>query len=318
MKHSHELGASFRLYCERQQKPSRFDQEADIPPPTPVAAPLPVEKPTMEIAINHCANRNFLASRSTHDEVFTKSGTVVTVKGRSMDPAIAAAPDAGRPLYLHLTAPNAEQLNRGAALINAWVKAGAIAAAVTATTTTASGGAVAAVPVALTATSAAGTETNLTPSGLAAYNGQFLSCPYVAKQPGFGGIMIRVLVGIDSSRSGYFNPVPKLLGPRGDYMRHIETQANVTVHIMGVGAKHEIEEPLYILIVGPHTQAVENARALTESLIAARGPFSRLLHVCWTADISGSDLLLSFFLSIFFVIYSSPRPRFCINSARSY
>lgn len=65
----------------------------------------------------------------------------------------------------------------------------------------------------------------------------WMDSPFISRPPTSGGIMMRVLVGIGATASVHFNALASLLGPRGDFLRHIELASKASLHLLGAGTK---------------------------------------------------------------------------------
>ncbi|KAJ3081853.1 hypothetical protein HK102_002095, partial [Quaeritorhiza haematococci] len=82
----------------------------------------------------------------------------------------------------------------------------------------------------------------------------------------------KVFVGIEPDRT--FNVRAKLVGPQGQYVKHIQNQTNTRVQLKGRGSgfiEHhsgtEAAEALHIHVTGTSQEAVDNAKKLCEDLI---------------------------------------------------
>jgi hypothetical protein len=120
------------------------------------------------------------------------------------------APDeSDRPLHLRLSATTSTQLARGAALIASWIAAANVAAPSSAASSSSSSSS----SSSFTGHSSMGHAPGA--SGMPSFSGPVHMSAYVSKPPGFGGINLRILVGLDpSATQGLFQPIAKLLGPR--------------------------------------------------------------------------------------------------------
>jgi len=89
-----------------------------------------------------------------------------------------------------------------------------------------------------------------------------------------GNIIHKVFVGMENCESS-FNLVSRILGPKGQFIKHIATTTNVKVFLKGSGSgytegpeKKESTEPLHIFISGDMSSNVSHAISLAENLIA--------------------------------------------------
>ncbi|KAH3765980.1 eukaryotic type KH-domain type I [Pelomyxa schiedti] len=87
------------------------------------------------------------------------------------------------------------------------------------------------------------------------------------------GLVAKVYLGIENPDKD-FGVVPRILGPKGSYVKHIttETRAKVQLHGQGSGfvepgSNQESPEPLHILIQAPTQSSLDSAKALAESLV---------------------------------------------------
>lgn len=216
--------------------PTGMTPPAGLPPP-PGLPPGPAHAPavlTREIEINQSKNKAALTRKATHEQIFEATGTTVSIRGRYKPPGDTSTDE--RPLHLLLHAPTAEALDKAEAqlreLMGPPVSAAEAAAAAAAATATAASAA------------AAGAK------------GVFEAKVPVELGPGFSGGSVR----------------GKVLGPRGTYIRHIETEAGVRVQLVG---GHEPilpgqpVEPLTIEITAGSERQLALAKELAESLVRA-------------------------------------------------
>jgi hypothetical protein len=85
---------------------------------------------------------------------------------------------------------------------------------------------------------------------------------------------VKVPVGIDPMADPKFPLIGKILGPKGQFVKHIANETGTKVQLKGRGSGYiesqtqmESHEPLYLHIIGPNPKSVVDAKALAESLI---------------------------------------------------
>ncbi|KAG0056017.1 hypothetical protein BGZ83_006630 [Gryganskiella cystojenkinii] len=83
----------------------------------------------------------------------------------------------------------------------------------------------------------------------------------------------RVEIGIDSER--FFNIRAKVVGPGGQYVKHVQNETRTRVQLKGQGSgfleietERESDEPLYINILGRSQEDVDDAERLCKDLVA--------------------------------------------------
>ncbi|KAG0378717.1 hypothetical protein BGX24_003004 [Mortierella sp. AD032] len=92
----------------------------------------------------------------------------------------------------------------------------------------------------------------------------------------------RVEIGMDSERT--FNVRAKIVGPGGQYVKHVQNETRTRVKLKGQGSGflevesgREAEEPLYISIVGNAQEEVDEAERLCKDLVeTVRGEYERM------------------------------------------
>ncbi|KAF9911063.1 hypothetical protein EC991_004936 [Linnemannia zychae] len=92
----------------------------------------------------------------------------------------------------------------------------------------------------------------------------------------------RVEIGMDSERT--FNVRAKIVGPGGQYVKHVQNETRTRVKLKGQGSGflevesgREAEEPLYISIVGNSQEEVDEAERLCKDLVeTVRAEYERM------------------------------------------
>ncbi|KAI7828168.1 hypothetical protein BC939DRAFT_69640 [Gamsiella multidivaricata] len=200
-----------------------------------------------DIDINDVKHRYILTKGSVQTQLHRDTGADVTTRGKFYQDR-SMATEKEPPLYLHVTALTQEELDNAVQKINELI------------------------------------EEAQNPPPLPPQRDSF--------QPGsrgFGGppprhqsFHARVAIGIDSDRM--FNVRAKIVGPGGQYVKHVQNVTRTRVQLKGQGSGYlevdtgrESDEPLYINILGNNQEEVDEAERLCKDLVeTVRGEYEKM------------------------------------------
>ncbi|KAG0210909.1 hypothetical protein BGX28_008746 [Mortierella sp. GBA30] len=189
-----------------------------------------------DIDINDVQNRYMLTKGQVQTELQRDTGADVTTRGRHYaDRSLATEKDP--PLYLHVTALTQDALDLAVKKINELI------------------------------------EEAQNPAPLPPQRESF----YPPSRTGGGpprhlSFHARVAIGIESERM--FNVRAKIVGPQGQYVKHVQNETRTRVQLKGRGSGYleedtrlESDEPLYINILGHTQEDVDAAENLCKDLV---------------------------------------------------
>ncbi|KAG0239851.1 hypothetical protein BGW41_007431 [Actinomortierella wolfii] len=190
----------------------------------------------VDIDINDVKRRYMLTKGSFQTQIQRDTGADVTTRGKYY-PDRSTATAADPPLYLHISAASQESLDKAVAVINGIIDEG---------------------------NRSPGPEQQ--PRSFEPRH----SGP-LAREPRFN-YNARVEVDIESDRN--FNARAKIVGPQGRYVKHVQEETRTRVQLKGRGSGYlevdtgrELDEPLFINIIGHTQEDVDRATALCEDLV---------------------------------------------------
>ncbi|XP_053720244.1 KH homology domain-containing protein 4-like [Synchiropus splendidus] len=229
--------------------------------------PIPDEIAVAEVDINdvpiNC--RDLLTKGKTQEEIRLLSGAVVSTKGHYMTDVEKQQSAGQKPLYLHVQGKTQEQVNRAV---------GRIKEVISEEVTKASAALGQQMPVIPPITIYPQAPRPMNPAGVPNAN-QTVIQGHRPAAPHVGSFVhTKVFVGLDHALPT-FNIKEKIEGPAGRYLGHIQSETGARVFLRGKGSgyieqasKRESFEPLYIYISHPNAAGLEEAKTLTESLLA--------------------------------------------------
>ncbi|KAF9302806.1 hypothetical protein BGZ74_004826 [Mortierella antarctica] len=190
-----------------------------------------------DIDINDVKHRYVLTKGSVQTQLQRDTGADVTTRGKYY-PDRSMATDKDPPLYLHVTATSQDILDEAVAKINELI------------------------------------DEAQNPAPQPPQHQSF------RQQPGapsggpsrYQSLTARVAIGIESERA--FNVRAKIVGPGGQYVKHVQNETRTRVQLKGHGSGYleidtgrESDEPLYINIIGNSQEDVDNAERLCKDLV---------------------------------------------------
>ncbi|KAF9948734.1 hypothetical protein BGZ65_007869, partial [Modicella reniformis] len=202
-----------------------------------------------DIDINDIKHRQILTKGSTQTQLQRETGADVTTRGKYYTDR-SEATEKDPPLYLHVTAVTQESLDLAVMKITEMIDQ-------------------------------AQGQAPLPPQ-----REPFQGAP--PRSYGYGGpprhhqsFHARVPIGIESDRT--FNVRAKVVGPSGQYVKHVQNETRTRVQLKGRGSGYlevetgrEAEEPLYINIIGNVQEDVDEAESLCKNLVeTVRGEYER-------------------------------------------
>ncbi|KAF9351406.1 hypothetical protein BGX26_010577 [Mortierella sp. AD094] len=188
------------------------------------------------IDINDVKHRYYLTKGSYQTELQRETGADITTRGRHYsDRSLATEKDP--PLYLHVTALTQEALDLAVKKINELI------------------------------------EKPPHPTPLPPQRESFQPNPRMhGGPPRHQSFHARVAIGIESDR--LFNVRAKVVGPGGQYVKHVQNETKTRVQLKGYGSGYlevdtgrESDEPLYINIIGNSQEDVDAAERLCKDLV---------------------------------------------------
>ncbi|KAF9432691.1 hypothetical protein BGZ76_010453 [Entomortierella beljakovae] len=191
-----------------------------------------------DIDINDLKNRYTLTKGSVQTQLQRDTGADVTTRGRYYsDRSLATEKDP--PLYLHVTAVTQESLDMAVEKINELMEE----------------------------------AQNSAPPPPPPPRESFQSNPRMqGGPPRHQSFHARVSIGLESERM--FNVRAKIVGPGGQYVKHVQNETKTRVQLKGQGSGYfevetgrESEEPLYINIIGNTQEDVDEAERLCKDLV---------------------------------------------------
>ncbi|KAI8349781.1 hypothetical protein B0O80DRAFT_404764, partial [Mortierella sp. GBAus27b] len=202
-----------------------------------------------DIDINDVKHRYVLTKGSTQTQLQRETGADVTTRGKYYTDR-SEATERDPPLYLHVTAVTQEALDLAVKKITEMIDQ-------------------------------AQTQAPLPPQ-----RESFQGAP--PRSYGYGGpprhqsFHARVPIGIESDRT--FNVRAKIVGPSGQYVKHVQNETKTRVQLKGRGSGYlevetgrEAEEPLFINIIGNSQEDVDAAERLCKDLVeTVRGEYERM------------------------------------------
>ncbi|KAF9313036.1 hypothetical protein BG003_005675 [Podila horticola] len=190
-----------------------------------------------DIDINDVKHRYVLTKGSVQTQLQRDTGADVTTRGKYY-PDRSMATDKDPPLYLHVTATTQDILDEAVAKINELI------------------------------------EEAQNPAPPLQQHQSFRQQPGVLSggPPRYQSLTARVAIGIESERA--FNVRAKIVGPGGQYVKHVQNETRTRVQLKGHGSGYlendtgrESDEPLYINIIGNSQEDVDNAERLCKDLV---------------------------------------------------
>ncbi|KAI9234616.1 MAG: hypothetical protein BYD32DRAFT_464241 [Podila humilis] len=191
----------------------------------------------VDIDINDVKHRYVLTKGSVQTQLQRDSGADITTRGKYY-PDRAMATDKDPPLYLHVTATTQDILDQAVAKINELI------------------------------------DEAQNPAPQPPQHQSFRQQPGVSAggPPRYQSLTARVAIGIESERA--FNVRAKIVGPGGQYVKHVQNETRTRVQLKGHGSGYlendtgrESDEPLYINIIGNNQEDVDNAERLCRDLV---------------------------------------------------
>ncbi|KAG0089707.1 hypothetical protein BGZ93_009719 [Podila epicladia] len=190
-----------------------------------------------DIDINDVKHRYVLTKGSVQTQLQRDTGADVTTRGKYY-PDRSMATEKDPPLYLHVTATSQDILDEAVAKINELI------------------------------------DEAQNPAPQPPQHQSFRQQPGVPSggPPRYQSIAARVAIGIESERA--FNVRAKIVGPGGQYVKHVQNETRTRVQLKGHGSGYlendtgrESDEPLYINIIGNSQEDVDNAERLCKDLV---------------------------------------------------
>lgn len=108
-----------------------------------------------------------------------------------------------------------------------------------------------------------------------------------------GNLVWKVMVGIENPDPG-FGLIGKVLGPKGQYVKHIEQDARCRVQLRGRGAHRDggdsrpyDNEPTHIFIQANSNDSLEKAKDLAQNLVNfVKSDYEKYLCVVWRSSLT--------------------------------
>ncbi|KAL1917503.1 uncharacterized protein VTP21DRAFT_3896 [Calcarisporiella thermophila] len=211
------------------------------PLPPPIASSFVLEESktegefTKNIDINDRPNKYVVTKGANQAKIFQETGADVTTRGRYL-PDRSLATEKDPPLYLHITAPSQEALDKAVEMVEELLTNP---------------------PVTQHAPQRRFQDTGK--NGIAHVGGRY---PYQKK--------VYIPFEPDSS----FNIRGKVVGPQGSYVKHIEQEAGVRIFLKGKGSGFveyqtgsEAADPMHIVIASSDIDKIEKAEELVRDLL---------------------------------------------------
>ncbi|KAF9174481.1 hypothetical protein BGX21_007370 [Mortierella sp. AD011] len=215
---------------------SQSDSNTDAPGSSSTRDTKERDEFVHDIDINDVKHRYYLTKGSYQTELQRETGADITTRGRYYsDRSLATEKDP--PLYLHVTALTQEALDLAVKKINELI------------------------------------EKPQHPTPLAPQRESFQPNPRMhGGPPRHQSFHARVAIGIESDRM--FNVRAKVVGPGGQYVKHVQNETKTRVQLKGYGSGYlevdtgrESDEPLYINIIGNTQEDVDAAERLCKDLV---------------------------------------------------
>ncbi|KAF9960707.1 hypothetical protein BGZ70_008518, partial [Mortierella alpina] len=189
----------------------------------------------VDIDINDVKHRYVLTKGGVQTQIQRDTGADVTTRGQYYaDRSLAT--EKNPPLYLHVTALTQESLDMAVKKINELI------------------------------------EEAQHPAPLPPQRESIYPPPRSSGPPRHLGFHARVAIGIESERM--FNVRAKIVGPQGQYVKHVQNETRTRVQLKGYGSGYleadtgrESDEPLYINILGNTQEDVDAAESLCKDLV---------------------------------------------------
>ncbi|KAF9291961.1 hypothetical protein BGZ68_001047 [Mortierella alpina] len=198
-----------------------------------------------DIDINDVKHRYVLTKGGVQTQIQRDTGADVTTRGQHYTDR-SLATEKNPPLYLHVTALTQESLDLAVKKINELI------------------------------------EEAQNPAPLPPQRESIYPPPRSSGPPRHLGFHARVAIGIESERM--FNVRAKIVGPQGQYVKHVQNETRTRVQLKGYGSGYleadtgrESDEPLYINILGNTQEDVDAAERLCKDLVeTVKGEYTRM------------------------------------------
>ncbi|KAF9961238.1 hypothetical protein BGZ72_004379 [Mortierella alpina] len=216
-----------------------------IPSSVPIKESKERDEFVADIDINDVKHRYILTKGGVQTQIQRDTGADVTTRGQHYTDR-SLATEKNPPLYLHVTALTQESLDLAVKKINELI------------------------------------EEAQNPAPLPPQRESPYPQPRSSGPPRHLGFHARVAIGIESERM--FNVRAKIVGPQGQYVKHVQNETRTRVQLKGYGSGYleadtgrESDEPLYINILGNTQEDVDAAERLCKDLVeTVKGEYTRM------------------------------------------